>query len=122
MEPTQPGCEGLEAEKLLLERAKFFREHVQAVLNLATGALVLSVTFLHDKPSIRNSRDLRVSWVLLVAAIFLGIVYNYVLAIFTRPGGKRYGTFLTVLSLIFHAAFFAAVVFMSLFGLSNISG
>ncbi|MGA8431643.1 MAG: hypothetical protein WB729_17600 [Candidatus Sulfotelmatobacter sp.] len=33
----------------LLERSKFFREHVASVLNLATGALVLSVTFLHNE-------------------------------------------------------------------------
>ncbi|MGA7217590.1 MAG: hypothetical protein WBX38_04715 [Candidatus Sulfotelmatobacter sp.] len=109
-----------DADKLLLERAKFFREHVQAVLNLATGALVLSVTFLHDKTSIRDARDLRISWRLLVAAIFLGILYNYVLAIFTRWGGRRYGSFLSILSLAFHITFFAAVVYMSRFGLSNI--
>jgi hypothetical protein len=36
-------------EDTLLERAKFFRDHVATVLNLATGSLVLSVTFLHDK-------------------------------------------------------------------------
>jgi hypothetical protein len=33
----------------LVERAKFFREHMTTVLNLATGALVLSVTFLQDQ-------------------------------------------------------------------------
>jgi hypothetical protein len=33
----------------LLDRAKFFREHAAPVLNLATGWLVLSVTFLHDQ-------------------------------------------------------------------------
>ena len=36
----------------LLERSKFFREHVQTILNLATGALVISVTFLDTRDSL----------------------------------------------------------------------
>ena len=107
-------------EESLLERAKFFREHVQAVLNLATGSLVLSVTFLHDKPNIRGVPCLRLAWELLVATIFLGVAYNYVLAVRTRPGAGGFSKLLFALSALFHLAFFVSMVLLAKFGLANV--
>ena len=67
----------------LLDKAKFFREHVQTILSLATGAFVLSVTFLHDiTPKAQQVDYLRKSWAIFVCTILLGLAYNYVLSIY----------------------------------------
>jgi hypothetical protein len=106
----------------LLERAKFFREHVATVLNLATGSLVLSVTFLHDQTGhLRNTWLLKRSWWLLFLTIFFGVGYNYVLNIYLRQEGARYNTLLKILSFAFHVAFIVAVCYLLRFGLWNIS-
>jgi hypothetical protein len=110
----------------LLERAKFFREHIQTILNLATGSLVLSVTFLHDvvTSKAQHIAYLKRSWVIFVGCIFLGLVYNYVLAIYVRvnatTGGKKFGALLMVVSLLFHLSFIAAIGYMLEFGLGNL--
>ena len=104
----------------LLERSRFFREHVQTILNLATGALVISVTFLNARDNLLQRNSLRWSWVLLVVAISLGLAYNYVLSIYVRGEGKSYGSLLSGLSLVFHVTFLAAVLFLLQFGLANV--
>ena len=104
----------------LLERSKFFREHVQTILNLATGALVISVTFLNSRDTLQQRDSLRLSWVLLVVAISLGLAYNYVLSVYVRREGKSYGSLLSGLSLIFHVTFLAAILFLLRFGLANV--
>src|SRR5215470_2164773 len=96
-------------EDTLLERAKFFREHVATVLNLATGSLVLSVTFLHDQfGHLHDAWLLKRSWWFLIFAILFGVAYNYTLNIYVRENGNRYAELLKVLSLIFHLSFVVA--------------
>jgi uncharacterized membrane protein YdcZ (DUF606 family) len=66
-----------DAKDELLERTKFFRDHVATVLNLATGSLVLSVTFLHDHmKDLKQTWLLKRSWWLLFFGIFFGVAYN----------------------------------------------
>jgi hypothetical protein len=105
----------------LLEQSKFFREHVQTVLNLATGSFVLSVTFLHDRGSGFNGvYYLKCAWTILAASILLGLAYNYVLTVSLNINDKRLGTILSVLSLIFHATFVAAIFYLLRFGFVNV--
>lgn len=105
----------------LLERAKFFREHVSTVLNLATGSLVLSVTFLHEKADrLQQAWLLKRSWWLLMISVLSGVAYNYVLNLYVRQDGQRYGTLLKVLSFCFHFAFVVAMYYLLRFGLWNI--
>lgn len=105
----------------LLDRAKFFREHVQTILSLATGSFVLSVTFLHDiATKARHVEDLKRSWGIFVTTILLGLVYNYVLSIYVTVGGRRYGTLLSVISFFFHGSFVAALYFLLRFGTANL--
>lgn len=105
----------------LLERAKFFREHVQTILSLATGAFVLSITFLHDiAPKAQRVDYLRTSWAIFVLTILLGLAYNYVLSIYVVVGGKKYGTVLNLISFAFHGAFVAAIYCMLRFGVANL--
>jgi hypothetical protein len=105
----------------LLERAKFFREHVQTILNLATGSFVLSVTFLHDiAPKPQHADFLRRSWMIFGVTILLGLIYNYVLSIYVTIEGKKYGVLLCIISFIFHSSFIAAIYFLFRFGAANL--
>ncbi len=105
----------------LLERSKFYREHGQTIISLATGSFVLSVTFLHDiAPKAKGVNLLKTSWYLFVAAILLGLVYNYVLSIYVRVKGDKYGPLLTGISLFFHASFAIAMIYLLRFGTANL--
>lgn len=105
----------------LLERAKFFRDHVQTILSLATGSFVLSVTFLHDiAPKPQHADFLRRSWGIFVLTILLGLIYNYVLSIYVSVDAKKYGKLLSFISFLFHAAFVAATYYLLRFGISNL--
>ena len=105
----------------LLDRAKFFREHVQTILSLATGSFVLSVTFLHDiLPKAQHVEYLRRSWGIFVLTILLGLTYNYVLSIYVSLAGKQYGNLLRVISFLFHVSFVVAIYYMLLFGTANL--
>ena len=105
----------------LLEKTKFFREHVQTVLGLATGSFVLSVTFLHDQTGhLHGVQCLRLAWEILGVSILLGLAYNYVLTIFLNVKGKHFDTSLSVLSLLFHGSFVLSMYYLLRFGLSNI--
>jgi Kef-type K+ transport system membrane component KefB len=105
----------------LLERAKFFRDHVATVLNLATGSLVLSVTFLHDKAgSLRDAWLLKLSWWFLLFSILFGVAYNYTLNVYVKAEGDRYGVLLRILSFVFHSAFIVAIFYLFRFGMKNI--
>jgi hypothetical protein len=109
------------AAESLLDRAKFFREHVQTILSLATGAFVLSVTFLHDiAPKAQHVDYLRKSWWIFVLTILLGLIYNYVLSIYVVVEGKKYGTLLSGISFLFHASFVGAIYFLLRFGTANL--
>jgi hypothetical protein len=108
-------------EDTLLERAKFFRDHVATVLNLATGSLVLSVTFLHDKAgSLRDAWLLKRSWWFLLFSILFGVVYNYTLNVYVKEEAKRYRILLRVISFVFHVTFFVAICYLFRFGMKNI--
>jgi hypothetical protein len=105
----------------LLERAKFFREHVQTILSLATGSFVLSVTFLHDiAPKPQHADYLRRSWGIFVLTIVFGLIYNYVLSIYVRVEGKKYGNLLSFISFLFHSSFVAAIYYLLRFGSANL--
>lgn len=120
MENQSEKSEAREEQKFFLERAKFFRDHVQAVLNLATGSLVLSVTFLHNIGSHVSSKVfLTRAWNWFVVSILLGITYNYMLAIYARSQGKRFGGLLSFLSFVFHLSFVVAITYLALFGWTN---
>ncbi len=105
----------------LLEKAKFFREHVQTILNLAAGSFVLSVTFLHDiAPKTQHADYLRRSWFFFLVTILVGLLYNYVLSIYVSVSAKSYGTFLWIISAIFHLSFVVAIYYLFRFGIANL--
>lgn len=111
----------LEEKKFFFDRAKFLRDHIQAVLGVATGALVVSVTFLHDRASSVQRVDLlKTCWMLLSASILVGLAYNYVIFIHAKQYGSRYGALLNALSALFHVAFVLSMLYLMRFGMSNL--
>ena len=105
----------------LLERAKFFREHVQGIITLAAGAIVLSVTFVHDlAPKPQHREYLVASWWIFLGTILLGLTYSYVLSIYVTSTSRRYGGLLTCVALLFHASFAVAIFFLVRFGTINL--
>jgi hypothetical protein len=105
----------------LLDRAKFFREHIQTILSLATGSFVLSVTFLHDiAPKAQHVEYLKTSWGVFVVTILFGLIYNYVLSIYVAVAERKYGTLLSGISFFFHASFIAALYYLLRFGTANL--
>lgn len=80
---------------------QIFKEYVQTVLNLSTGSLVLSITFLHDivglgsevKSSaatavhtVRHPNVLGIAWIGFLISIAGCLFYLYFLALFTKDG------------------------------------
>lgn len=104
-----------------------FKGHVDALVTVSTGALVLSVTFLKDAASRspNNLRFLRWSWGLFTLSIVAGVLYSYVLthlASSSECWQKDKCTHRKVLiasSMVLHLSFFAAVLLFLIFALSN---
>lgn len=104
----------------LIEKAKLFREHSQSIITLATGALALSVTFLHDIATKHVAAwMIERAWYGFVAAIVFGLLYNYVLMAYVKADGNRYGGLLAGLSILLHVSFLAALIYMVRFAQAN---
>ncbi|MGA7916998.1 MAG: hypothetical protein WCA00_17315 [Candidatus Acidiferrales bacterium] len=84
----------------LEKQFEIFKEYVQTVLNLSTGSLVLSITFLHDivglgaesksgvtaVHTVRHPNVLGISWLGFLVSIAGCLFYLYFLALFTKDG------------------------------------
>jgi hypothetical protein len=96
---------------------ELFKAHVGAIVTLATGALVLSTTFLKDVKlnTLQSVYWLKSSWVLFTLTILAGVLYSYVLTLLgnsTTCWNKNscgHRTLLGVLSLPLHLLFILAV-------------
>ena len=75
------------AEVSIDKRFEFFQDYIKTVLSLSTGALLLSVTFLHDiigigsehgppKP-IQSRNLLGTSWISFLVSVFGSLYYLY---------------------------------------------
>lgn len=115
-----PACGSTGASDPSLERAKLFRDHAQSIITLSTGALALSVTFLHDIASNHLQGWLiQRSWIAFVLAVVFGILYDYVLLAYVRAKGKSYALLLGFLSILLHLFFLAGLVYMVRFAFAN---
>lgn len=80
---------------------EIFKEYVQTVLNLSTGSLVLSITFLHDivglgseaksgtaaaVHTVHHPNILGIAWIGFLISIGGCLFYLYFLALFTKDG------------------------------------
>jgi hypothetical protein len=110
----------LAASNPLMEKAKLFREHVQSIITLSTGALALSITFLHDIATKHaGAWLLERAWYGLVTAIVLGLLYNYVLLAYVKANGLSYGKLLGAISILLHVTFLGSLVYLVRFAETN---
>jgi hypothetical protein len=118
----------LPIESEFLPIAALFKGHVDGLVTVATGALVVSVTFLKDSSSKAPHyiHLLKFSWILFALSIVSGIVYNYTLARLAkarRCWGKEkcnHKRILNSASQVLHLSFFAAVICFLIFALWNV--
>ena len=104
-----------------LDKVKFLQEHIKLILTLATGSLVLSVSFLQRLGSDFKGRGfLRVSWLWLFVSILAGVACNYLLTLHLNSKENWYGPVVTVVSFILHICFAAAMVYFLRFALANL--
>jgi hypothetical protein len=105
-----------------LDESKFLQDHIKIVLGLATGSLVLSVTFLHNLgTSVQGKYFLQRSWMWFLAAILAGVGCNYFLTLSVQNALKRYRRPLNIASFLLHGCFIVAVVYFLRFALANLA-
>jgi hypothetical protein len=94
--------QGNDSRHVSLEKQfEIFKEYVQTVLNLSTGSLVLSITFLHDivglgseaksgattaVRAVHHPNVLGIAWIGFLISIAGCLFYLYFLALFTKDG------------------------------------
>lgn len=94
--------QGNDSRHVSLEKQfEIFKEYVQTVLNLSTGSLVLSITFLHDivglgseaksgatiaVHAVHHPNVLGIAWIGFLISIAGCLFYLYFLALFTKDG------------------------------------
>ena len=117
------------AEVTIDKRFEFFQDYVKTVLNLSTGALVLSVTFLHDIVGIGSEHGaakpiqfqglLGLTWVLFLGSIFGALYYLYFHALASKDNQLSSGH-LNVSAVAALAGLFLGLVAFGVFGWLNI--
>lgn len=107
---------------------EYFKAHVTAIVTLATGALVLSVSFIKDVGGVapQLSGFLMVGWVFFTASIIAGVFYSYILTFIARDpeneGGlnKTFRNMLNGVSIVLHFSFMAGILCFLIFALANV--
>jgi hypothetical protein len=117
------------AEVTIDKRFEFFQDYVKTVLNLSTGALVLSVTFLHDIVGIGSEHGtakpiqcrglLALTWILFLGSIFGALYYLYFHALASKDS-ELSARHLTISAVAALAGLFLGLVAFGVFGWLNI--
>jgi len=100
-----------------------FKGHVTGIVTLATGALVLSATFIKDAPVSTRSFFwlLKSSWGLFTLSIIAGVLYSYALTLLynSRACWERdacpHRTFLAISNFFLHVCFLLAIIIFLVF-------
>lgn len=113
----------------LEKRYEIFGEYVRTVLSLATGALVLSITFLHDivgvgsehapQSHIQHPRLLGLSWIGFLVSVAGCLFYLYFLALASNEE-KDCNVQLFFGNMIGLGGFGIGLIFLGLFGWLNL--
>jgi hypothetical protein len=117
------------AEVTIDKRFEFFQDYVKTVLNLSTGALILSVTFLHDIVGIGSEKGppkaiyfrglLGFAWLFFLGSIFGALYYLYFHAIASKDSDLSAGH-LNFSALAALGGLFLGLVAFGVFGWLNI--
>jgi hypothetical protein len=114
----------------LEKQFEIFKEYIQTVLNLSSGSLVLSITFLHDvvglgsdgRPGIttvRHAGILGIAWLGFLVSVAGCLCYLYFLALFAKDGVDC-KTQLVLGNIAGLAGFAVGLIFLAAFGWCNI--
>jgi hypothetical protein len=128
--PVQPEkADALMAQVSIDQRFEFFQDYVKTVLNLSTGALVLSITFLHDIVGIGSEHGttepiqsrwlLGLTWVSFLISVFGALYYLYFHALAAKDT-ELSGRHLKWSSIAALGGLFLGLVALGAFGWLNI--
>ena len=107
---------------------EFFQDYIKTVLGLATGALVLSITFLHDVIGLggegsnhpaKHIRVLGASWICLLLSVLSALVYLYFHALASRDEDTESWP-LDAGAWVACSGLLAGLVLLSIFGWLNV--
>ncbi len=106
----------------------YFKAHVTAITTLATGALVLSLTFLKDLDlaALQLRGFLQAGWILFTVSIVAGVCYSFILTYIAKDpdDSKRlhdsFKQMLVKLSFVLHFAFMLGIICFLVFAMANI--
>jgi hypothetical protein len=117
------------AEVSLEKKFEIFGEYVRTVLNLSTGALVLSVTFLHDivglggegkSPVVVHANKLlAASWLGFLISVVGCLLYLYFLALWAE-GKRDCSKQLVAGNILGLGGFLVGLIFLAIFGWLNV--
>jgi hypothetical protein len=117
------------ADVTIDKRFEFFQDYVKTVLNLSTGALVFSITFLHDIVGLGSEHGvakpvqfrglLGLTWISFLISIFGALYYLYFHALAARDKDLSMGH-LKWSSIAGLAGLFLGLVALGCFGWLNI--
>jgi hypothetical protein len=110
------------------KRVELFQDYIKTVLNLATGALVVSVTFLHEiiglgekevSKSLRDPALLGLSWTMYLVSVMGSLLYLYFLSLSAKYPGKysawlKWGAMASVFGFVTGVILFAAFGWLNL--------
>jgi hypothetical protein len=128
--PVQPEkADAIMAQVSIDQRFEFFQDYVKTVLNLSTGALVLSITFLHDIVGIGSEHGtpkpiqfrwlLGLTWVSFLISVFGALYYLYFHALAAKDT-ELSGRHLKWSSIAALGGLFLGLVALGAFGWLNI--
>jgi uncharacterized protein YacL len=113
------------------KRAEFFRDFMTTVLSLSTGAIVFSVTFLHDvvhtgvntpgTPAgfIQHSGLLTAGWLALLAGVIASIIYLFLHALSTKYE-SAFSDLMTAAAVAGMLGLLAGLLLLILFAMKNL--
>jgi hypothetical protein len=107
---------------------EYFKAHVTAIVTLATGALVLSISFIKDVEvsSLQMRGFLMAGWIFFTLSTTAGVCYSYILTyIASDPEDTRglrltFKGWLNKLSIVLHFAFMFGIICFLVFALANV--
>jgi len=126
--------DGQDSVVTLDKRAEFFRDVMQTVLNLSAGAIVFSVTFLHDivrvgsektatpaAPAPQHPGLVITAWIALVVGVVAALAFLFFHALSTKYE-KAFSNRMTIAAAVAVGGLISGLVLLVAFGICNLPG
>jgi membrane associated rhomboid family serine protease len=126
--------DGQDSVVTLDKRAEFFRDVMQTVLNLSAGAIVFSVTFLHDIVRVGSEKTVTAAapapqhpglvitaWIALVVGVVAALAFLFFHALSTKYE-KAFSNRMTIAAAVAVGGLISGLVLLVAFGICNLPG